>query len=220
MSRASTTRCRAHHFHSQMDLQRMTLNIVKRILRKASDKREHQYLARLAYRSSSLACGKSQAELLFGRKMRTRLPYRNETYIRKSPPHDRGKLLKELNPNDTVHVKNPRHGRWLERAKVVCLCGPRSYEVRCDDGRLVHCNREHLLATHERFQPTPAEVTTLQDLTDELPVVQGTTTINAPTKPVPTEVDESTHDRSPVSSTPPVRRYPERVRKAPVRLDL
>ena len=51
-------------------------------------------------------------------------------------------MLVAWNPNETVRVKHPRHGMWLERATVVRLCGSR-----------------YSLATHKRFQPTPAEVT-------------------------------------------------------------
>ena len=70
------------------------VKVVKRILGKAADRGEDPYLAMLAYRSSPLDCGKSPSELLFGRKIRSRLPYRCETYIAKSPPHDRGKQMR------------------------------------------------------------------------------------------------------------------------------
>ena len=77
-------------------------------------------------------------------------------------------MLVAWNPNETVRVKHPRHGMWLERATVVRLCGSR-----------------YSLATHKRFQPTPAEVTTLQGCTDELSTVRDKSTINAPTKAGP-----------------------------------
>ena len=37
--------------------------------------------------------------------------------------------------DDTVRVKDPRRRRWSERARVVGLSGPRSYDVQCEDGR-------------------------------------------------------------------------------------
>ena len=74
------------------------VKIMKRLLSKAADKGEDAYLAMLAYRAAPLECGKSPAELLFGRKLRTRLPYRPETYTRNTAPHDRGKLLTSLQP--------------------------------------------------------------------------------------------------------------------------
>ena len=89
--------------------------IVKRLHRKAADIGEDAYLALPAYPSSPLDCGKSPAELLFGRKIRTSLPYRCETYTRTSAQHDRARLLKVLHPNDTVRVKDPRRRRWSEQ---------------------------------------------------------------------------------------------------------
>ena len=47
------------------------VKVVKRLLGKAADRGEDKYLALLAYRSSPLETGKSPAELLFGRKLRT-----------------------------------------------------------------------------------------------------------------------------------------------------
>ena len=121
---------------------------MKRLLGKAADRGEDNYLALLAYRYSPLETGKSPAELLFGRKLRTRLPYRSETFTRKSAPHDRGKSLHVLKPNDTVRVKNARGRRWPVRARVVGLRGSRSYDV---DWRIMGRHRQHLMATGEAF---------------------------------------------------------------------
>ena len=199
------------------------VKIVKRLLRKAADRGEDAYLALLAYRSSPLVCGKSPAELLFGRKIRTRLPYRCETYTRKSAPHDRGKLLKVLHPNDTVRVKDPRRRRWSERARVVGLSGPRSYDVQCEDGRRMRRNRQHLLATRETFKPSHTECVTLPDNATQQSTVSTPATVvemhpDAETEDID-EVTELSEHTSSVSSSP-VRRRSERIRKAPVRLDL
>ena len=74
-------------------------------------------------------------------------------YTRKSTPHDRGKSLTMLRPNDTVRVKGPRQRRWTERATVVRQSGPRSYDVQCEDGRVMRRNRQHLLSTREEYRP-------------------------------------------------------------------
>ena len=199
------------------------MKIVKRLHRKTADRGEDAYLALLAYPSSPVDCGKSPAELLFGRKIRTRLPYRCEIYTRTSAPHDRGKLLKVLHPNDTVRVKDPRRRRWSERARVVGLSGPRSYDVQCEDGRRMRRNRQHLLATQETFKPSHTECVTLPDnATQQSTVSTPATAIemhpDAETEDID-EVTELSEYTSSVSSSP-VRRRSERVRKAPVRLDL
>ena len=197
------------------------VKIVKRLLRNAADRGEDAYLALLAHRSSPLDCGKSPAELLFGRKIRTHLPYRCETYTRKSAPHDRGKLL--LHPNDTVRVKDPRRRRWSERARVVGLSGPRSYDVQCEDGRRMRRNRQHLLATRETFKPSRTEFVALPDnATQQSTVSTPATAIETHPDAETEEIDKVTElseHTSSVSSSP-VRRRSERVRKASVRVDL
>ena len=55
-------------------------------------------------------------------------------------------MLKE---NDTVRAKNARGRRWPERARVVGLRGPRSYDVEGEDRRIMRQNRQHLMSTRE-----------------------------------------------------------------------
>ena len=89
---------------------------MKRPLSKAANKGEDAYLAMLAYRAAPLDGGKSPAELLFGRKRKTRLPYQPETYARNTAPHDRGKLLTALQPNDynLAGACNSSRPQWTE----------------------------------------------------------------------------------------------------------
>ena len=101
------------------------VKVVKRLPGYAADRGEDSYLALPAYRSSPLEACKYPVELLFCRKFRIRLPHRSETFTRNAAPHDRGKSLNVLNPNDTVRLKNALGRRWPERARVVGLRGPR-----------------------------------------------------------------------------------------------
>lgn len=50
------------------------VQIVKNLLTKATENGEDRYLALLAYRTAPLACGKSPAELLMGRRLQTQIP--------------------------------------------------------------------------------------------------------------------------------------------------
>uniref|UniRef100_A0A3Q2UML0 Uncharacterized protein n=1 Tax=Fundulus heteroclitus TaxID=8078 RepID=A0A3Q2UML0_FUNHE len=56
-------------------MQKRTITIIKRLLKKSSDSGSDPYLALLSYRTAPLACGFSPAELLMGRKLRTTLPH-------------------------------------------------------------------------------------------------------------------------------------------------
>ena len=217
--------------HRTQDVEPL-LSTVKRTCRKWCEDREaltqegsrqrRGCLPRLAC-VSPLDCGQSPAELLFGRKIRTRLPYRFETYTRKSAPHDHGKLLTVLHPNDTVRVKDPRRRRWSGRAGVVGLSGPRSCDVQCEDGRRMRRNRQHLLATRETFKPFHTECVTLPDnATQQSTVSTPATAIETHADAETEEIDEVTElsEHTSSLSSSPVRRRSERVRKAPVRLDL
>ena len=42
-------------------------------------------------------------------------------------------MTSSVRMDDTVRVKDPRRRRWSERARVVGLSGPRSYDVQCED---------------------------------------------------------------------------------------
>ena len=132
-------------------------------------------------------------------------------------------ILQRCNLTDTVRVRHPLNQRWTERATVVGLSGPRSYTVRGEDGRVVRRNRRHLLATQEVYQPelplqlvnqeagVPApELTTAQS-----DVEAGVTALENPTR----QPDQEAGLPTPVSAIPE-RRRSERVRKAPIRLDL
>ena len=195
------------------------VKVVKRILGKAGDRGEDPYLAMLAYRSSPLDCGKSPSELLFGRKIRSRLPYRCEIYIAKSPPNDRGKSLTALHPNDTVRVKDPRRGRWPVRAKVIRLSGPRSYDVLSEDGRFMRRNRQHLMTTRELFTSAPTDFSGVSHNAEHPTTVPTSTAIETSSNAVPCAT-ETVAELPSTTSSPLVERRSERVRKAPVRLDL
>ena len=49
------------------------------------------------------------------------------------------------------------------RAKVVHLSGHRSYDVLCEDGRVMRRNRQHLMTTRETFTSSPADCSGVSD---------------------------------------------------------
>ena len=124
-----------------------------------------------------------------------------------------------LHPDDTVRVKDPRRGRWPVRAKVVRLRGLRSYDVLSEDGRLMRRNRQHLMTTSETFTPSPADFSVVSDNAEQPTNVPTSTAIETESNAVPCAT-ESVAELPSTTSSPLVERRSERVRKAPVRLDL
>ena len=131
------------------------VKVMKYLLTKAAEKGEDPYLAMLACRDASLDKSKSPAELLPGRKVRTRLlsaNYRLEKFQkRRTRCNDRGKPLPEFQLSSTVWVKshNTRQGQWPVKARVVRSSGPQLFDVELEDGRVMCRNHQHLLLSRE-----------------------------------------------------------------------
>ena len=144
------------------------VQIVKRLLKKAAHSNTDPYLALMSYRAAPLESGKSPAELLLGRKIRTRLPshnthtpgHRDEVWAEKARRlqqkqktcHDRtATALVPLQEKDVVRMEGP--GSWDRRAIVLQQVAPRSYNVMTETGDVFRRNRRHLLKTTEALQP-------------------------------------------------------------------
>lgn len=138
------------------------VDAAKQILKKATD----QYAALMEYRASPITgIGKSPAELLFGRAMRTKLPcsaemlnskqsmtevVREKMKINKDRQkhyYDRnaGPELPELEDGEEVHV---RRGKEWKPAKVIRKSEIRSYQIQPETGQEVRRNRRYLLRSH------------------------------------------------------------------------
>ena len=141
-----------------------SVQTVKKLIRKAHASNTDAYGAILAYRTTPLEeCGKSPAELLMNRVVRTRLNAHipqpdSETQKKKYDPkytnmHTR--QLPTLNANDDVRIRNKN--RWPLKAKVVGNHNQndRSYIVETLDGQRYRRNRQHLLQTSEKWSSKP-----------------------------------------------------------------
>ena len=104
------------------------------------------------------------------------------------------------------------------RAKVVRLSGPRSYDVLSEDGRLMRRNRQHLMSTRKTFTSSQADFSGVSH-NAERPTAPTSTAIETGSNAVPCATETVVEFPS-TTSSPLVERRSERVRKAPVRLDL
>ncbi len=132
------------------------VQIVKQLLRKAFESGGDPYLALLNYRSTPLDCGKSPAELLMHRKLRTRLPTVEQERALQPPNlkqkqyYDAGaRSLKPLQEHDMVRIRTGK--TWGLKAQVLKEVAPRSYHVLTEQGKVFRRNRRDLLKTAESF---------------------------------------------------------------------
>lgn len=140
------------------------VHIIKQLLKKATDSQSDPYLALLSYRTAPLDCGLSPAELLMNRKLHTTLPCyaeskQSEEIIKKQEHlkwkqkrrYDKGtRALGLLAKDDVVRIQD--QNAWSRKAIVLQEAGPRSYDVRTEEGHVFRRNRRKLLKTKETFQ--------------------------------------------------------------------
>ncbi|MCG7882987.1 MAG: DDE-type integrase/transposase/recombinase, partial [Candidatus Thiodiazotropha endolucinida] len=152
-------------FYQQANPAERTIQTIKRLFNKALQDKKDPYLAILAYRSSPLACGKSPAQLLYSRQIRSTLPatstqldpsVSNKTSLKQKMTqaqvvskqyYDRSaKEMKPLTLGEGVRIRN---GKFWKPAVVKEKINDRSYVVETKDGGIYRRNRKHLLKSHE-----------------------------------------------------------------------
>jgi hypothetical protein len=147
----------------------MGVKIIKKLMRKAYDTKGDINLAILNYRATPLENGLSPAEMLMGRKIRTRLPM----LLRDKPDdelmqkvlqirdrqkfnYDRGaKELKVLKKGDTVRLINDEKKGAMKMASVIDSPSQRSYRIVTEDNNILRRNRNFLIKTPEIFTLNP-----------------------------------------------------------------
>lgn len=158
------------------------VSIAKSIINKASD----PYIALMEYRASPLTgIGKSPAELLFNRNIRTKIPCKSETLktspssnlIRERMQFNKSKqcfyynrtaapALPELQPDDSVLFKQKPDSKWRP-AVVKDKVNTRSYELQDESGRQYRRNRKFI------HRPPPTHIRRSQS-SDQLDNTQNT----------------------------------------------
>ncbi len=148
------------------------VGIVKSIMRKAKESNKDYFAGLMEYRNTPISgLNLSPAQLMFNRRLRTKLPVTNKLLkselfnnvkglltkrqqIQKQF-HDRAaKPLSELKPGDTVCMQNMKNKTW-EPAQVISKDpNSRAYTVKNISGKIFKRNRKHLIKSNNKFNET------------------------------------------------------------------
>lgn len=139
----------------------------KRILKKAHDAKTNYLYSLLEYRNTPIPeIGTSPAEMMFGRKLRSKLPVeekslkqRNTETVRETIARNHIRMQKhynrnatsrpEFHPNQNVLIQKKK--QW-QPAKIIEKCNePRSYIVEDDEGSRFRRNKIHIRKSANRF---------------------------------------------------------------------
>ena len=143
------------------------VHIVRQLLKKAADSKLDLYLALLSYRMAPLECGfpsravnESQvahsSTLLYRHQGECGGTDKTRGYEMETMRYDKPtKTLRPLARDDVVRIQD--QDAWDRKATVLQEVGPRSYEVRTEEGHVLRRNRHHLLRTEESFKEPECE---------------------------------------------------------------
>lgn len=148
-----------------------TVQTVKNLLRKAQDGNGDPYIALLEYRNTPLeGVGYSPAQLLMGRRLKSKLPTTTalltpessiqvsdklkEKQLKQKSYYDRQtRCLPDLHKGESVRVQ--RKDGWQPAVVLHKHEQPRSFVVQTPDGSTYRRNRKHLRKTRETECATP-----------------------------------------------------------------
>ena len=149
------------HFPSSNGLAESAVKTVKRILQKSLDSNSDFYQSLQAYRATPLANGRSPAQLLMQRRIKTSLPIHHsllktsmddeivETKIQERTKQKErfdksARALPVLETDEKVRMYNYHDKTWDVPARVVQELSPRSYLVETEEGVKYRRNRRDL----------------------------------------------------------------------------
>ncbi len=176
-------------FPKSNGLAERTVQTVKNLIKKSKASKQDACMALLVYRSTPLNCGKSPAELLMNRQLRSNLPMKPSLLTAKAVKpkfvkqrrdkekqdqkyhHDkRARKLPELKVGDPVCLQHPRDNTWSKEGVIYKKLKHRSYLVKLTSGSFLRRNRAHI---RKSCKPPATEQIAQYDNTETAPHVNN-----------------------------------------------
>ena len=156
----------APYHPSSNGLAERAVQVVKQGIRKQSSGTLNDRISRMLFQyriTPHSTTGVSPSELLFGRRLRSRLdllkPSMEERVVSKQQKqkelHDRHSRAYNFTVGERVYVKNNRKGqKWLS-GLVIAKTGPVSFKVELQDGKVIRCHQDQIRLRYTEDSESP-----------------------------------------------------------------
>ena len=149
-----------------------SVKVVKQLLKKCNSSKQDIRKGLLILRNTSLACGKSPAELLMGRRLRDNMPSINEERLsdrdlvrerlKQKEYHDRKKASERKIPNDfqinqRVAVQHHQDKTWSIKGRILEQVADRSFIIKTDHGSIIRRDTKFIRRVHSIISSTIPE---------------------------------------------------------------
>ena len=144
------------HFHQLNGLVELSIQTIKRTLKKAKLANEDHCLSILFLNSQPDENGLSLTHKLFNRPIRTNLtsakPHPKTSTTNTATEPETQNRLSSLKPGDTVRIITDEEKTWeKKRSDFAPINPPRSYNILNEKGNLIIRNSRHLIPSNEKF---------------------------------------------------------------------
>ena len=149
-----------------------SVRVVKQLLKKCKGSKQDIRKGLLILRNTPLACGKSPAELLMGRRLRDNMPSVNEERLsdrdlvterlKQKEHHDRKKASQRKIPNDfqvnqRVAIQHHQDKTWSIKGRILEQVADRSFIIKTDHGSIIRRNTKFIRRVHPIISSTMPE---------------------------------------------------------------
>ena len=209
----------APYHPSSNGLAERAVKVFKQGIRKLTEGTVNDRIARSLFQyriTPHTTTGVSPAEMLMGRRLRSRLDLLKpsveqrveEKQRQQQADHDKHCRMRSFSEGEKVFVKNNRsREKWLS-GHILKSSGPVSFKVQLQNGKMIRCHQDQL---RSRFTENPQQ--------KDIPLFEDDDVNIIPSSPnsAPVVLEPPSTESAPQPATGGANRYPSRIRRPPER---